>query len=153
MLLIKKCLNHTELNLAFSAIRLTNVFFSFFNFQFTVIALVQPVEARYLTISYHGKEFCFNSGTSYSSWKELQPKEIFLEGKKGEKQWTDENASWTDLIRKKYLLLTRVWGPYRTLQTQFFPLRFMAQAWSAWAINREEKARIRNLQYEPRRPG
>ena len=36
-------------------------------------------------------------------------------------------------------LTNRVRGPYRKLQTEFFPLRFMAQARSARAINRRGK--------------
>ena len=39
-----------------------------------------------------------------------------------------------------YIPLTnRVWGPYHKLLTKFFPLRFMAQGRSAWAINRRGK--------------
>ena len=39
-----------------------------------------------------------------------------------------------------YIPLTnRVWGPYRKLRTEFFPLRFMPQARSARAINRRGK--------------
>ena len=50
-----------------------------------------------------------------------------------------------------YMPLTnRVRGAYRKLRTEFFPLRFMAQAGSAWAINRRGKTRIRNLRYAPR---
>ena len=36
-------------------------------------------------------------------------------------------------------LTNRVRGPYRKLRTEFFPLRFMAQARSARAINRRGK--------------
>ena len=36
-------------------------------------------------------------------------------------------------------LTNRVRGPYRKLQTDFFPPRFMAQAQSARAINRRGK--------------
>ena len=36
-------------------------------------------------------------------------------------------------------LTNRVRGPYRKLRTEFFPPRFMAQARSAWAINRRGK--------------
>ena len=50
-------------------------------------------------------------------------------------------------------LTNRVRGPYRKLRTEFFPLRFMAQARSVRAINRREKTRIGNLQYGPRRRG
>ena len=50
-------------------------------------------------------------------------------------------------------LTNRVRGPYRKLRTDFFPLRFMAQARSARAINRKGKTRIRNLRYGPRRRG
>ena len=40
----------------------------------------------------------------------------------------------------KYIPLTnRVRRPYRKLRTEFFPLRFMAQAGSARAINRRRK--------------
>ena len=40
----------------------------------------------------------------------------------------------------EYIPLTnRVRGPYRKLRTEFFPLRFMAQARSARAINRRGK--------------
>ena len=43
---------------------------------------------------------------------------------------------------RKYIPLTnRVRGPYRKLRTEFFPLRYMAQARSARAINRREKKR------------
>ena len=39
-----------------------------------------------------------------------------------------------------YIPLTnRVRGPYRKLQTEFFPPRFMARALRAWAINRRGK--------------
>ena len=38
-------------------------------------------------------------------------------------------------------LTNRVWGLYRKLLTKFFPLRCMAQAWSARAINRRGKKR------------
>ena len=38
-----------------------------------------------------------------------------------------------------YMYSSRLLGPYRKLQTEFFPLRFMAQARSARAINRRGK--------------
>ena len=45
-------------------------------------------------------------------------------------------------LTTKYIPLTGwVRGPYCKLQTEFFPLRFMAQARSAWAINRRGKKR------------
>ena len=50
-------------------------------------------------------------------------------------------------------LTNQVRGPYRKLQTEFFPLQFMAQARSVRAINCRGKKRIRNLQYGPRRRG
>ena len=34
--------------------------------------------------------------------------------------------------------------------SSFFPFRFMARALRAWAINREGKNSVRNLQYGPR---
>ena len=37
------------------------------------------------------------------------------------------------------------------LQTKFFLLRFMAQAWNAQAIHNVKKARFCNLQYRPRK--
>ena len=53
----------------------------------------------------------------------------------------------------EYLLLTEF--EFRTvkLRTEFSPLRFIAQAQSARAINRRKKKRIRNLQNGPRRRG
>ena len=43
-------------------------------------------------------------------------------------------------LTAQYIRLTnRVRGPYRKLRTKFFPLRFMAQAPSARAINRKGK--------------
>jgi len=62
--------HHSELKTLLSTLSYVGQCFFSSSFQFTVIALVQPVEARNLTISHHGKEFCFNSGTSYSSRKE-----------------------------------------------------------------------------------
>ena len=50
-------------------------------------------------------------------------------------------------------LTNRVRGPYPKLRAKFFPLQFMAQAWSAWAINRRGKTSICNLPYGPRRRG
>ena len=49
-------------------------------------------------------------------------------------------ATRTSLKIGEYIPLTnRVRGPYRKLRTEFFPLRFMAQARSARAINRRGK--------------
>ena len=47
------------------------------------------------------------------------------------------------LMDNKCLLLTSSSRSYRKLRTEFFPLRFMAQARSARAINRRGKTRIR----------
>ena len=47
--------------------------------------------------------------------------------------------------------ISRVFGPYCKLRTEFFFHRFIAQARSARAINRWEKTRIRNLQYGPKK--
>ena len=50
-------------------------------------------------------------------------------------------------------LVSRVFGPYCKLRTEFFFHRIMAQARGARAINRWTKTRIRNLQYGPKKRG
>ena len=51
---------------------------------------------------------------------------------------------------KKYL--TNLVFSFRTVSygSSFFPLRFMARALRAWAINRRGKNSVHNLRYEPR---
>ena len=44
-------------------------------------------------------------------------------------------------------LTNRVWGPYRKLWTDFFPLRFMAQGLTLRAINRVEGGGLESVTY------
>ena len=54
---------------------------------------------------------------------------------------------------KEIPITNRVRGPHRKLRTEFFLLRFMAQARSPRAINRRGNTRIGNLQYGLRQRG
>ena len=51
-----------------------------------------------------------------------------------------------------YIPLTNLVFSVRTVSygSSFFPLRFMARALRAWAINRGGKNSVRNLRYGPR---
>ena len=65
------------------------------------------------------------------------------------------HSTWAELIfyNAKFsyiLLISRVFGPYGKLRTNFFFHWFMAQARSMRAINRWKKKRICNLQYGPK---
>ena len=40
-------------------------------------------------------------------------------------------------------LTNRVWAPYRKLQTEFFPLRFIVQAWSARSIEGKKRGSLK----------
>ena len=65
----------------------------------------------------------------------------------------DKNRFWTrqthdrDIIN---ILLTEFEVRTVSYGSSFFPLRFMARALRAWAINRRGKSSVRNLRYEPR---
>ena len=82
---------------------------------------------------------CFNtrkSSLTQHGWAALFGYAKAPEGKEGEKGKEKREKSGKSGSEKYLLLTNQVWGPYRKLRTEFFPLQFMAQARSARAINR-----------------
>ena len=92
----------------------------------------------YITLPIYGK--CSICRLAWSSCPQFSFHYLSTSGKYNTTPFNTTQYKTMQCNAMQYMPLTnRARGPYRNLRPEFFPLWFMAQARSAWAINRRGK--------------